>query len=586
MKAGQFLAVVIGIGIVPAALQSARAQSPANPVSSALPSLADWRSDLADIVRDIRTLHPEPYAKAGRLTFLRAVKQFEEELPSLTNQQRVTGLMRLVATIGDGHTYLEMNHPRYARWYPVRLYEFSDGFFILSAHKSASDLAGAQVLEIAGTPVAQVARNASAVMGYENAFMRAERVHPMHSETLMRGMGYADPDGRLALKLRLSNGRVVERTIEAKQADHPRFKDDATWEWQFRPDLYGTTIGTEEDWVTAYRNLTAAAFQTSDTTRPVFLTERRAFGARAIPEARSFYVRTNHISDTDFVPFFQDVLKQVDSLRPDKLIIDWRYNFGGDGSQVALLMREFIKRADNAPWKDIYVLTGRKTFSATVLALGKFMEFLPISLVGEPSAAGLNHFGDPTARTYSRTGLRLSVSTLRHQLAESNDLSEFIPVDVPAVFSFADFRAGRDPAVDRILRGDEMRSIPVIARRDGGAAARKAYQDRKRTFANVSWWRAPTEFAMRQACDALQKEKRFQDALETCRLTADMHPTTWNVWYNLAVAQRAAGLMKERLASYRCVVAIAPDNWNVPSIRRLLAQPGNEGNELAPGCPA
>jgi hypothetical protein len=549
------------------------------------PTLADWRSDIADIVRDIRTLHPDPFARTGRVTFLRAVRDLETALPSLTTEQRVARTMALVAMLEDGHTYLEMNHPRYARWYPVRLYEFTDGYFIVSAFKSAADVAGAQVLEIGGAPVRDVAEKASATMGYENLSMRAERVDPMHSETLMRALGYARSDGALPVKLRLSNGRVVDRVLTAAQADHPQFKDDATWEWQFRPELFGTPVGTEQDWTTAYRGLPASAFQTADSSRPLFLTDRRPFSARSVPSAKAVYVRTNYISDTDFLPFFQGVMARVDSMRPEKLIIDWRYNFGGDGSQLALVLREFIKRADTPPWKDIYILTGRKTFSAAVLALGKFIEFLPLTIVGEPSAAGLNHFGDPTNRSYARTGLRLSVSTVRHQLAESSDLSEFVPVDVPAQFTFADFTAGRDPAVDPIIRGDEMRSIPVIARTDGGAAARRAYETRRRAFSGLSWWSPPKEFTMRQACDALQKEKRFQDALETCRLTADMHPTTWNVWYNLGVAQRAAGLMKERLASYRCVVAIAPDNWNVPALKRLLAQPGNEGTELAPGCP-
>ena len=449
------------------------------------PTLADWRSDIADIVRDIRTLHPDPFARTGRLTFLRAVRNLETALPSLTTEQRVARTMALVAMLEDGHTYLEMNHPRYARWYPARLYEFTDGYFIVSAHKSAADIVGAQVMEIGGAPVRDVAAKARATMGYENMSMGAERVHPMHSETLMRALGYARADGTLPMKLRLPNGRVVDRVLSPALADHPQFKDDATWEWQFRPELFGTPIGTEQDWITAYRGLPASAFQTADTLRPLFLTDRRPFSARVVPAAKAVYVRTNYISDTDFLPFFQGVMARVDSVRPEKLIIDWRYNFGGDGSQLALVLREFIKRADTPPWKDIYILTGRKTFSATVLALGKFIEFLPLTVVGEPSAAGLNHFGDPTNRTYARTGLRLSVSTLRHQLAESSDLSEFVPVDVPAQFTFADFSAGRDPAVDPIIRGDEMRSIPVIARTDGGAAARRAYEARRRAFSGL-----------------------------------------------------------------------------------------------------
>ena len=548
------------------------------------PSLADWRADMAEIVRDIRTLHPDPYAKTGRLTFERRVRELEELLPKLNTEQRTVALMRLVASLGDGHTYLEMNNPAYARWYPFRAYQFSDGFYVIAAHKSYAELAGSQILEIGGRPVDKAALDASATIGYENESMRIERIYPLHSETLMRGLGYGDASG-LKLKVKLANGRVAERTVQAMQANHPRYRDDATWEWQFRPNISGTPVGTEEDWITAFRATQTSAFVTADTSRPAYLTDIKPLSFRYIPQARTMYVRTNYISDTDFVPFFIGVLAQVDSLRPDKIIIDWRYNFGGDGSQVSLLMREFVKRLDNPPWKDVYLLTGRKTFSAAVLALAEFVKFVPVSIIGEPSAAGLNHFGDPASRTYARTGLKLSVSTLWHQKSQSDDVREFVPVDVPATFSFADFVAGRDPAVDAITRGDEMRSIPMIARRDGGDAARKAYEDRLKRFGPLTWWAPPTEFEMRQACDQLQREKRFQDAVATCRLTADIHPTTWNVWYNLAIAQRAAGQMKERLASYRCVLVVAPDNWNVPSIKRLLAQPGNEGTELAPGCP-
>ena len=278
-------------------------------------------------------------------------------------------------------------------------------------------------------------------------------------------------------------------------------------------------------------------------------------------------------------------MKAVDSLKPERLIIDWRYNFGGDGSQVSLVLREFLKRDEHTPWKGVYVLIGRRTFSAAVLALGKVIDFMPVSLIGEPSAAGLNHYGDPTTRVYGKTGLKLHVSTLRHQLASSDNLDQFIGVDVPALFSFADFKAGRDPAVDAIVAGEEMRSIPVIGRIDGGSAARKAYEQRKAKFGSYSWWKPPTEFELRQACNALSAQGRNPEAVETCRLNADIHPTIWNVWYNLAVAQRGAGMMKERLASYRCVLVVAPENWNVPSIRRLLAQPGNEGSDLASGCP-
>lgn len=467
----------------------------------------------------------------------------------------------------------------------MRVYEFTDGYFVVSAHESVSDLAGAELLAIAGRPTAEVADEARRLIGADNASAARERLWALHSAGLMKGLGYA-PDGDLAVKFRLASGAVVDRALRPSRTDNPEFKtDEATFEWQFRPEVFGLPFGTDDDWVTAFRGLRAAAFQTPDTARPAHLTDRLAYSARALPSGDAYYVRMNYVTDTDFVPFVQQVMRVVEARRPRHFIIDWRQNFGGDGSKLTYMTREFVKRVDDRPWGELYVLTGPKTASAAVMALDAVLDHVPATVVGEPSAAGLNQFGDPAWRRLDRIGLRLSVSTLWHQLSSSDDLSEFVPVNVPAPFSFADFAAGRDPAVDPILRGEEMRSIPAIAMADGGVAAARVYRDRKARFSRYDWWSPPTEFALRQACDVLREQGRTADALATCRLNADVHPHIWNVWYNLAAAQRAAGLMKERLASYRCVVAIAPDNWNVPAIQRLLAQPGNEGDELARGCP-
>lgn len=551
------------------------------------PTVNDWRTDLDSVINDIRLLHPDPFTKTGKNKFMREVLALKESIPTLTQEQRTVRIMQLVASLGDGHTLMEPNNRRFAFWYPVRLYEFSDGYFVTSAHKSVSELAGAQVLEIAGLPVAEAMKQIRSLIGADNEFAGKERLWAFHNAGLMKGLGYAAANGELKVKFKLRDGKTVEKILTPSKTDNPRFKtDDATFDWQFRPEVYGLPFGKDEEWITAYKNLPATAFETSDLTRPPHLTDRKPFGARALPEQDTYYVRTNYVNDTTFVPFFQNVMKEVDAQKPRRLILDWRFNFGGDASKMYLVLQEFIKRADNRPWKELYILTGQKTFSAAILAIAEFIDNVPLTIIGEPAPAGLNHYGDPTSRTYNRIGMILNVSTLKHQKSSSDDLSESIPVDVPAPFSFADYVSGRDSAIDPILRGEDMRSIPVIARAEGGAAARKIYQERKAKFGKLSWWSPPKEFDLRQACDWLREQKRTTDALETCKLNAEINPYIWNVWYNLAIAQREAGLLKERLASYRCVVEIAPDNWNVPSIKRLMAQPGNEGDDLAPGCPA
>ncbi len=532
--------------------------------------VANWRHDIDEIVKDIRSLHPDPFTKTGQAIFLREVEALKTAVPGLTEEQRVVRAMRVVALLGDGHTKLEPDSPAFALWYPIRLYEFTDGYFVTSAHRSVSELAGAQVLEIAGHRTSEVVGEARKLMGADNEFSAKERLYAVHNAALMKGLGYAGGTGELKMKFKLRDGKIIERHLAPRNTDNPHFSDAAaSFDWQFAGEMFGTPFGTAADWVSAFKGLPASAFQKIDLSRPLHLTSREVYAVRPMPKQEAYYIQANQVDD-NFVHFFKRTLREIDEIKPRRLIIDLRYNSGGDGSYVTAMIHEFIKREDNQPWKELYVLTGRKTFSAAIMVLRALVENVPLSLVGEPTGSAFNHYGDAVLRKYPLTGLRVHVSTLRHQLSNSNDQSEFVAVDVPAPFSFADYAGGRDPAVDPILRGEEMRSLPVIALADGGAAVRKAFEDRRSRFAAFRQV-PPREIDLRKACNQLLEQKRVSDAVETCKLNAEIHPDIWNVWLNLGIAQRRAGLAVEQLQSFRRVLEIDPNNFNADVLHPVLA---------------
>jgi hypothetical protein len=228
------------------------------------------------------------------------------------------------------------------------------------------------------------------------------------------------------------------------------------------------------------------------------------------------------------------------------------------------------------------VLTGRRT---GVMALHSLLGQVPLTIVGEPPGSGLNHYGDATSRTYPRTGLRLRVSTLWWQLGASDDIREYLPVDVAAPFSSADYANGRDPAVDPILRGEEMRSISMIAISASGADARRALEERRKRFSRYPWWSPPAESDLRQTCQELRAKKRYGDALDVCALNAELHPYDWSSWLNLGQAQRATGLAAG-LGSYRCVLLVDPSNPEADGIKAFLKTHDPDNAVALPtGCP-
>lgn len=546
----------------------------------------EWRRDAEAIVNDVLAYHPAPFAKIGELVWRREAAEFRESLPELSEPERVVRLMQLVAMLGDGHSNIQLKDERYALWYPVRFLEFSDGYFVTSAHESQKDLAGAEILTVAGRPAAEAFAAARTLFGADNEFDAKLRLFAAHNAYLMQALGFARADASMEATFRLRNGTTAKRVLKPQQADELRLtKGEPIFDWTYAAEVYGMPFGAREDWVAAYENLPSRAFRELDEARPPFLQLRTRYTRRALPAKDAYYVQMNQTDDTGMVAFMAEALDEVDRLKPKQLIIDMRNNFGGDGSTVTPMIHQFIRRQKEKPWKELYLLTGPKTFSAGLMAVEAFVRHTDATLVGEPPGAAYNSSGDAIARPYPALGLALNISTNRHQLAASDDFRAFIPVDVPAPMSFADYVAGRDPAVDPILAGEEMRAIPAIARTDGGAAARRAHLAREAKYASLPWYRPPSEIALRFVVFDLVAEKRFEDAIETARLTTEIHPYVWNGWYNLADAQKAAGLKEESYASYQCVVLLEPNNWNVPSIRELFKRE-NVAPAPAAGCPA
>jgi hypothetical protein len=540
-------------------------------------SVADWRHDLDELLMHVQTTHPDPFTKVGELTFMRAVQALSDELPRLTEEQRVVRVMAIMAMLGDAHSMIEPHTEAFAAWYPLRIVEFTDGYFITAAHESIADISGAQVLSIAGRPVSEVAEAARDLISADNEWWRRESLYAMFNAGLMKGLGFAAQDtGVLTMRLRLRNGRVVERRIAPVNFTEPFEPEQASLDWLYgRTEISGPWVRPSREYISAFRGLRGADFYTLDASRPPHLS-LRSLNALPLPAHDAYYIMLNlfHDSETETLPdFFARAMREVDAQRPRRLIIDLRENPGGDGSNGGPIVRELIARQRDQPWRELYILVGGRTYSAAQLVLYPLLQNVQATMVGEPMGGSWQMFGDYSTFQLERIGMELRVSALRHSLSESTDLRTVIPVDYPARFSFRDYIAGRDPAVDPILAGEEVRSITTIALADGGAAARRAYLERRARFANLSWWAPPTEPELRRIGDELTRAGRTADAIETFRLSSEIHPDEWRSWYNLAEALRANGQMTEALIAYRACIALNdPTNFNQASLVQLVGQ--------------
>ena len=128
----------------------------AAPAAAQAPSGA---GDVRELAASLREFHPRPFHSVSRARFDAAVQRATTEAPSLSRNELVVELMRIAALIGDrnGHSGIFPGDPQHRtqlHLYPIRLYTFDDGTYVVDAVER--DLVGAKLVSIADVPLATV----------------------------------------------------------------------------------------------------------------------------------------------------------------------------------------------------------------------------------------------------------------------------------------------------------------------------------------------------------------------------------------------------------------------------------------------
>jgi len=132
-----------------------------------------------------------------------------------------------------------------------------------------------------------------------------------------------------------------------------------------------------------------------------------------------------------------------------RFVLDLRLNGGGNGEWNRDILRALLKSRYDARGK-LYVITGRRTFSAAQMLISALENLSDAIFVGEPSSSRGTHYGDSYRFVLPNSHVTFRVSSLYWQLSDPRDDRPWIPVTIPAPLSFQGYVAGHDPALAAI----------------------------------------------------------------------------------------------------------------------------------------
>lgn len=383
-----------------------------------------WQFDLDFLISEIRRLHYR-YRRDSLATSITTLSNaLRVDIPRLSDDQIVVRIQQILAQLGDGHSVVYFFGGDHAlKRLPVNLYFFSDGLYVMHAPAEHKELVGCRVLKIGDLDPETIVQRLAAYVTHDNEIQsRAMGVYFITTPEFLGEIGAVRDIDHVTLTLQAPNGETKVVTLSSQAGG----------------DLIRSLVPPE-----------------SPNAPPLYLTRLdEAYWFVELPDAKAVYFQFHHVTNApaeDLEAFSARLKRFLDQKRPDNLIIDVRHNNGGNAQLLPPLLRTLVQFEASKPSAQIYVISGRTTYSACQIFIAQVEMLTHAIFVGEPSASSPNFIGEDVPVTLPFSQLTVSISSRYHE-GNASDPWLWIAPTIPVSLSSNDYFANRDPVLQSIIK--------------------------------------------------------------------------------------------------------------------------------------
>lgn len=411
-------------------------------------STQQWQADLQFLGKITGNLDPSPLADGS---FAGSTAKLIKELPDLSEEQIYSKLAELMASLHDGHSQLFPLQPATGfRMLPLQLYTFSDGTYVTAAAPEYDRLIGLRLTKIGNTPIENAFEIMKPLVSADNAWGVKGEISPyLLCPELLHSNGIVENEEALPFSFVADDGTSITanlRPVSMYRYLYWYLRPLAEWKYHRALDVSGP-IYLRRPWDNYWFTYDP-------------LTGNLIFEFRQIRDKR----------DEGFLQFGKRLIAFATSHAVRRIVIDIRENGGGDNTLVRDFVNELSDSAELNKRGTLFALIGRHTFSAAVNFATLLENQTETIFVGEPTAAGPNHFGDPKEIILPNSKLMVRVSSIRHDFGDPYDSRTTLLPDVPVEMSHRDHFSHLDPALSAALmygnaQISEISVSPSVTRR-------------------------------------------------------------------------------------------------------------------------
>lgn len=376
--------------------------------------------DLDYFCNTLEKRHKNLYAKITKQEFEKEKQMIADKAAEMSDSDFYYSLKHLLSIVGDAHTDMSFSDSQYQHLNALgfAVEKYSDGWHLMMLEKKNEQYLGCSLLAINNMDINDVFNRAKEIMSFENeTWAENSFSNTINFREPLEFLDIVEKDEPITLTIEDSNGE--EQFVELHSMNEQEI---------------------------------LAAEILSVTQKIIPQTVLRGIYSSMPLDQNCLYIQYNSCQEAPDLPmkeFISIVSDDIKESNYNKVIIDLRYNTGGNSRVFEPMIKELSKLQKESKFK-VYTLIGKNTFSSAIINAIQIKDQLECILVGTPTGGNVNGYGELKNFSLKNHPITVWYSTKYFELIKGYEKASLYP-DILVEHNFEDYINGVDKEVQTIM---------------------------------------------------------------------------------------------------------------------------------------
>ncbi|MGL4337567.1 MAG: hypothetical protein ACRCST_11815 [Turicibacter sp.] len=377
--------------------------------------------DLDFLSNTLETKHKNLYANMTKEEFEIKKNKIVSNISNLSDSDYYYSLKHLLSLVGDAHTNVGYNESQYKHLNALgfAIVKFSTGWHLMMLEEQNQHYLGYELLAINDMSIEDVFKRAKTIMSFDNEVWAEQQFS--NTINFREALEYLEV---------IDQGESIMLSIQ---------KDDNSPIEQFEVKSM-----TEEEVMNA--KIVQLTMNEVPATAP-----QDIYRAMALDE-HTYFIQYNSCEESQTLPmkeFIQIVSDEINTNPYKKIVIDMRYNSGGN-SAIFEPMIKTLQELQATNDFEVYTLIGENTFSSAIINSIQMKELLDCTLVGTQTGGSVNHYGELKSFNLNNSPITVWYSTNYFELVTGYEKDSLYP-DIEIEKTLENYLNGVDSEIALVL---------------------------------------------------------------------------------------------------------------------------------------